>query len=173
MYTTYVPAAALSPALMAFCHSRANRITASRYSEGMLNFVALSFEYKTLVLLFGYLSRGSIHQAHPTLLFGFAFVPSLGGPAHVREPHAWASSPTLTLPPISTFGVKSVGSAAPALLPGTVTMAAITAIAASTAVKTIHPSRDMFLNLLILSSSSGTNTYIRFPVQRVSSLNRT
>lgn len=46
-------------------------------------------------------------------------------------------------------------------------MAAITAIAASTAVKTIRPSRDMSLNLLILSSSSGTNTYIRFPALRV------
>ena len=31
-------------------------------------------------------------------------------------------------------------------------MVAITAIAASTAVKTIHPSRDMFLNLPILYS---------------------
>ena len=46
-------------------------------------------------------------------------------------------------------------------------MATITAIAASTAVKTTHPSRDTFLNLLILSSSSGTNTYIRFPALRM------
>ena len=38
-------------------------------------------------------------------------------------------------------------------------MAAITAMAASTAVKTIHPSLEMFLNLLIVSSSDVATTY--------------
>ena len=41
-------------------------------------------------------------------------------------------------------------------------MAAITAMAVSTAVKTIHPSLEMFRNLLIVSSSDVANSYNLF-----------
>ena len=60
------------------------------------------------------------------------------------------------------FGLKSVGSAASAFIQGTVTMAATTAIAVKTAVRTIHPSLEIFLNLLIVSSSNDVNVYKLF-----------
>ena len=170
-------------------------MAASRYagftcSASNCSFSELASWYLELLLI-GICLPGSIQSAQPTSLAGLPASDLLPIPVSLRSFSASASDTGLPAqtrlpqessipePPLLNFGPRSFIafgvsiSSAWAVPKGTWTMAAITAIAASTAVKTIHPSRDMFLNLLILSSSSGTNTYIRFPVQRVFSLSRT